>query len=335
MNYQVSVIVPVYKVEKYIEKCARSLFEQTLSSIEFIFVDDCSPDNSIAILKSVLNEYPSRISDTRIVRHEYNRGLAAARNTGRSIAQGEYLISCDSDDWVDQNMYELMYQKAQQTKSEIVICDWEEVYISKTLRQFINPPVNNIECVVALLSGKMHGSVVNKLIKKTLYTEHNIMCKEGMDFCEDFYVTYRLFYFARTIAYINLPLYYYNKSNLNSYTSTKLSESSQKGLILLLNDIRKFFNEQQDGHIEIKKAILYFVNNIKSSILFYGSFSYARKLERTGIDSILCHPTLRIHSKIALIFCNMNFWSGIKLIRYIYHNTAGHLVPADFQLFII
>lgn len=256
MNYQVSVIVPVYKVEKYIEKCARSLFEQTLSSIEFIFVDDCSPDNSIAILKSVLNEYPSRISDTRIVRHEYNRGLAAARNTGRSIAQGEYLISCDSDDWVDQNMYELMYQKAQQTKSEIVICDWEEVYISKTLRQFINPPVNNIECVVALLSGKMHGSVVNKLIKKTLYTEHNIMCKEGMDFCEDFYVTYRLFYFARTIAYINLPLYYYNKSNLNSYTSTKLSESSQKGLILLLNDIRKFFNEQQDGHIEIKKAIL-------------------------------------------------------------------------------
>lgn len=314
MNYQVSVIVPVYKVEKYIEKCARSLFEQTLSSIEFIFVDDCSPDNSIAILKSVLNEYPSRISDTRIVRHEYNRGLAAARNTGRSIAQGEYLISCDSDDWVDQNMYELMYQKAQQTKSEIVICDWEEVYISKTLRQFINPPVNNIECVVALLSGKMHGSVVNKLIKKTLYTEHNIMCKEGMDFCEDFYVTYRLFYFARTIAYINLPLYYYNKSNLNSYTSTKLSESSQKGLILLLNDIRKFFNEQQDGHIEIKKAILYFVNNIKSSILFYGSFSYARKLERTGIDSILCHPTLRIHSKIALIFCNMNFWSGIKSI---------------------
>lgn len=322
-NPLVSVIVPIYGVEPYIEKCARSLFEQTLSSIEFIFVDDCSPDNSIAILKSVLNEYPSRISDTRIVRHEYNRGLAAARNTGRSIAQGEYLISCDSDDWVDQNMYELMYQKAQQTKSEIVICDWEEVYISKTLRQFINPPVNNIECVVALLSGKMHGSVVNKLIKKTLYTEHNIMCKEGMDFCEDFYVTYRLFYFARTIAYINLPLYYYNKSNLNSYTSTKLSESSQKGLILLLNDIRKFFNEQQDGHIEIKKAILYFVNNIKSSILFYGSFSYARKLERTGIDSILCHPTLRIHSKIALIFCNMNFWSGIKLIRYIYHKVKS------------
>ena len=86
--YQISIIIPIYKTEKYIERCAISLFEQTLKSIEYIFVNDCTPDNSIQILKNVLKRYPNRISDTKIINHEFNRGLAAARNTGRSIAQG-------------------------------------------------------------------------------------------------------------------------------------------------------------------------------------------------------------------------------------------------------
>lgn len=90
--YSVSVIIPVYKVEKYIERCARSLFEQTLESIEFIFVDDCSPDQSIKILQSVLQEYPHRTPHTKIIRHERNRGLAAARNTGRACADRKSVV---------------------------------------------------------------------------------------------------------------------------------------------------------------------------------------------------------------------------------------------------
>lgn len=86
--YQVSVIIPIYKTEKYIERCAISLFEQTLKSIEYIFINDYTPDNSIQLLENVLKRYPNRISDIKIINHEKNRGLAAARNTGRSIAQG-------------------------------------------------------------------------------------------------------------------------------------------------------------------------------------------------------------------------------------------------------
>lgn len=114
-------------------------FEQTLSSIEFIFVNDYSPDNSVSILQSVLNQYPNRSPHTKIVHHEYNRGLAAARNTGRSIAQGEYIIDCDSDDWVERNMYELMYQKAKKTNADIVICDWNEIYATTTKYVSVNP----------------------------------------------------------------------------------------------------------------------------------------------------------------------------------------------------
>lgn len=319
MYYPVSVIVPIYKVEKYIEKCVRSLFEQTLPLIEFIFVDDCSPDNSIHILQSILNEYPNRIPHTKIIHHEHNRGLAAARNTGRSIAQGEYLISCDSDDWVEKNMYEIMYQKAQQTNADIVMCDWEEVYTTTKKRIFTNPPTDNINCVTALLSGKIHGSVVNKLIKKSLYTKYSITCKEGMNFCEDLYVTYRLLYFAKSIAYINLPLYHYNQTNLNSYTSTQLSKISQLGLIELSHDVRIFFEQQKEENIIIQKAVLYFINNIKSSILLNGDISYAKQIEKTTINSIISHPTLPIHHKIVLIFYYIKFSIGINLIRYIYH----------------
>lgn len=98
---KVSVIIPVYNVEKYIEHCARSLMEQTLMDIEYIFVDDCTPDHSMEILQRVLTDYPERLESIRIIHHTQNSGLATVRNTGLQIAQGEYIIHCDSDDWVE------------------------------------------------------------------------------------------------------------------------------------------------------------------------------------------------------------------------------------------
>lgn len=316
--YQVSVIIPIYKVEKCIERCARSLFEQTLSSIEFIFVNDYSPDNSVSILQSVLNQYPNRSPHTKIVHHEYNRGLAAARNTGRSIAQGEYIIACDSDDWVERNMYELMYQKAKKTNADIVICDWNEIYATTTKYVSVNPPDNYTDCVIALLSGKMHGSVWNKLVRSSLYQENDIMCKEGMDFCEDFYVTYRLFYFAKSIAYINLPLYHYNKMNINAYTSNLFSIKTQQGLVLLAKEIDTFFqNNEVNERLNI--YIDYFLNSLKSSLLLNGDYKFAKQIRSTTKVSILFHPTLPIHHKMVLLCCRINFIGGVKIIRSMYN----------------
>ena len=93
MQKRVSVCIPVYGVEKYIERCARSLFEQTMTDgIEFIFVNDCTKDNSIEILEKVLEEYPHRKEQVKIIHHEKNRGLVAARNTGLEHATGDYII---------------------------------------------------------------------------------------------------------------------------------------------------------------------------------------------------------------------------------------------------
>ena len=117
---KVSVIVPIFGVEKYIERCARSLFEQTLNDMEIIFVDDCTKDNSIRVLKTTIEDYPARINQIKILHHEVNKGLSHARETGVKAATGDYIAHCDSDDWVDINMYESLYLFAQKGNYDFV-----------------------------------------------------------------------------------------------------------------------------------------------------------------------------------------------------------------------
>lgn len=121
-NPKVSVIVPIYNVEAYIERCAISLFEQTLDNIEYIFVNDCTPDNSMMILSEVLARYPQRKEQVRIINQPKNLGAAKAREDGIKEARGEYIIHCDSDDWVDKNMYLDMYRKAKSEDLDYVMC---------------------------------------------------------------------------------------------------------------------------------------------------------------------------------------------------------------------
>ena len=99
----ISILVPVYNVNLYIERCARSLFEQTYKNIEFIFVNDCTPDNSIDILKTIITSYPEVYDKVKIINHINNKGLSYARNTALQNATGEYIIHIDSDDFIDRN----------------------------------------------------------------------------------------------------------------------------------------------------------------------------------------------------------------------------------------
>ena len=128
INIKVSILVPIYGVEKYIERCAVSLFEQTYKNIEYIFVDDCGTDNSIGILKDVIDRYPCRKEQTRIIRHTRNRGLAAARNTAVKEATGEFICHVDSDDWVDQTLIEQLVSKQIENDADIVSVNYIKVY---------------------------------------------------------------------------------------------------------------------------------------------------------------------------------------------------------------
>ena len=143
---KVSVIVPIYNVSRFIKRCVESLFNQTLDDVEFIFVNDCTPDDSIDILKKVIADYPDR--NTMIINHEVNKGLPAARNTGLKAASGDYIFHCDSDDFIEPTMLNDLYYTACDDNADIVWCDWYLTF-EKNERYMKQPDYDTVDQLVA------------------------------------------------------------------------------------------------------------------------------------------------------------------------------------------
>ena len=239
-NIKVSVIIPIYKVEKYIEKCIRSLFKQTLDNIEYIFIDDCGNDNSLDIIQKVSEEYYERKPNIKIIKHHKNLGSFAARISGTNIADGEYIIHCDGDDWADINMYESMYKLEKKEDADIVWCDFIEEYNKKYI-YCKEESLNSTESLIKrILEARNHGALWNKLVKKELYISSNINIIEGINIWEDLFFSINLLLNAKNIIYINKAFYHYNKQN----TSSLLSCFSIKKIydkIKICNSIKDIF----------------------------------------------------------------------------------------------
>ena len=242
----VSVIVPIYNVERYIEKCARSLFEQSLGNLEILFVDDCSPDNSIAIIKNILKNYPDRISATRIIRMPANRGQATARRQGIIEAKGEYIIHCDGDDWVDADLYKALYDKALSDDADIVCCDFIIETIKGSTIKTVSLSSNNGKDIIEQWYHKpMHMSCCNKLVKRSLCIDHKILPWVGLNMWEDNGLFLRLFYYATKVTNITGVYYHYNKQNDTSLSST-YGEESVRQMIEVAKNVTEFYSSAYD-----------------------------------------------------------------------------------------
>lgn len=228
MEIAVSVIVPIYKVRDYIERCAQSLMQQTLSNVEYIFVNDATPDDSVEILKGVLQQYPNRLAT--IVEHNHNKGLPAARNTGLKVATGKYIYHCDSDDYIECSMLEDMYSIARRRNLDIVYCNYYLTFF-KNEKLIHNREFSDIDGFVkkGLLGGQIKYNVWNKIIKRSLYVDNNISFPEGYAMGEDMTII-RLASKAHTVGFVTKAYYHYNKTNDNAY-SVKVTDR-------FLNDVK-------------------------------------------------------------------------------------------------
>lgn len=228
---KVSVIVPVYNVEKYIERCAVSLFEQTLDDIEYIFVNDCTPDNSMEILHAVMQRYPDRMHQVKIVSMDRNYGQAMVRNAGVGQATGDYVIHCDSDDWVESDIYEKLYLKAQDSDADIVVCDFFHEYGERTEIERYVPITTPYECIESDKS-PVWWTMWNRLTRRSLIADNDIWFISEINCFEDMCYMMRLYYYANRIEYVGVPLYHYNRANeastLNIYSfSNKIEQKKQ------------------------------------------------------------------------------------------------------------
>lgn len=196
---KVSVIVPIYNVEKYLEKCINSLLSQTLEDIQIILVNDGSKDNS----GNIAREYEKNNKNRIIYVEKENGGLSDARNYGLKYATGDFIAFLDSDDYIEKNAYEEMYNKAIEENADYVECDfiWEFPNKIRVDKQY---PYKNKKEMLSFV----RVVAWNKLIKRQLITDNNLEFPKGLRY-EDVEFTYKLIPFINKFAYVDKPFIHY------------------------------------------------------------------------------------------------------------------------------
>lgn len=240
-----SIVVPIYNVEKYLEECLDSLVIQDLDLFEILCINDGSTDKSFEILKKYQLKYPDIIK----VYDKENGGLADTRNFGIEKATGQYIGFIDSDDWVSKDMFSKLIDGMIKNDADIGICDYEEIYENE--KKYISDSAE-----YKLLYESL---VCNKVFKKTLFTENQINFPVGLWY-EDNAVTYKLLFVAKKIYKINESKYFYRRTRegsiMNSQKSKKIYDMWEVSSILY-----DFFKEKELDNT-IKEQIEYiFIRN--------------------------------------------------------------------------
>ena len=233
---KLSIIVPVYGVEKYIDKCLNSLVKQSLKEIEVIVVNDGTKDNSQKIIDKYVKKYPDKIKSYI----KENGGQGSARNYGLEKAKGEYIGYVDSDDFVEKDMYKKLYNKAKENNYDIVVCgnyNVSEDYQNKNIDAFINNYNTDLENI---FFGKM--AVWNKIYKRDILIKNKLEFKEKVWY-EDLAFTLKAIMNSNTFAFIDEPLYDY----LIREGSTMNNSNVQRNLEILdaFNDILSYIKHNK------------------------------------------------------------------------------------------
>lgn len=217
-KYRISLIVPVYGVERYISKFAESALSQYCNGVQYIFVNDGTKDRSIEILETLIDEqFPDIRPHITIVNKE-NQGLPQARKTGLDYATGDYVLFADSDDWLEPGAFECILNRIDETDADIVYFDLVKEYGGGKVsykREKNYTADEKMDFIVNIFNYKSHGYTVTKCFKRSLYTENNIFIpKYGMH--EDIYLMSQIIFYATSLTRIPKALYHYRKDNPSS-----------------------------------------------------------------------------------------------------------------------
>lgn len=316
---KVSVIIPVYNAANFIEKCCRSLFEQSLKDMEFVFVNDGSEDDSVDLINNTLECFPDRISQCKVIDRSENYGVAYTRQQGVDNASGEYLIHCDADDWVEPNMYELLLKEAEAAAADIVCCNY---YIDRINGASEISSFPKDEYKISFNISPISGSLVNKLIKRDLIEKNKITFHEGINWGEDFMFSIKCQLVADKVCLVHKALYHYIQQG-NSITHT-VSKVKYLELVKCGTIIERFLEER-----ELLNTYIFELNYLK----FQLKQRFLRSKELRDIkfwlsiypechNSILKYPVARYLKLSAWFAChNLSLLSLMLLKFYDFYNT--------------
>lgn len=322
MKYKVSVIVPVYNAALYIGKCVDSLMRQTLKEMEYIFVDDASQDNSCDVLMETLSGYPGRADDVRIVRLAEHSGVSKARNAALDIASGEFIAFCDSDDWVDERIYEILYAKAASESAEIVMCGF-----------YLAEPDRNVLCDSKITFDGDKISQMKAFIREKditvwraiaagdLYLRSGCRFPEDITITEDFHLMVRLVHESRKTCTVEDALYFYYQSNTTSLMHqmnlTKINEE-----LRCYGQISGWIREK--GLEEaLRKELGWRFLMARAALVNHNFFDEARSVQPSSTKYIISAPLtlcpLKSKLKLLLTLLHLDFicrWDNHRHGRY-------------------
>lgn len=312
-KFKVSILVPIYGVEKHIERCAHSLFRQTYSNIEYIFVNDCTLDHSIEVLEKVIKLYPERASSVKIINHKTNKGLSSARNTALDNSTGDYLMHVDSDDYLDINAIELCINSAINTGADFVRLAILRIYSDHQTRDTIYFEDKD-DYLRQILRRQTAMTVWGILYSRTLIERSGVRSVDGVSYAEDYCTLPRILFYANKVSYVSEANYNYIMTNSGSLMSvySKKNYLDAKKSIQVLHDFfmtkgkEKYADDFQIGAMLFRWEMLRSCvsnNDVESWGILCSFPSYRISLV----------PSLKYRIILYLIKCNQ-----FQLLRFLY-----------------
>lgn len=231
---KISIVTPVYNTQKYLKKCLDSIQNQTFTDFEVILIDDGSSDTS----PQILDDFAKNDSRFKVF-HKKNEGVTQARKDGLSHATGEYIIWVDSDDWIEQNHLELLYNGITKEQADICVSNFVKDEVSGTVKYFekIDDLKNPLKSLIE--EDSCRGCLWTKISKRTLYTEQDIFPPEGINCWEDKIITANLYYYSKKTVHI--PVFTYHVNDLNETSLTRHTTNALKNAQDRIN-VAKYFD---------------------------------------------------------------------------------------------
>jgi glycosyltransferase involved in cell wall biosynthesis len=243
MNPKVSILIPVYKAEKFFVQCLHSVFTQTYENIEYVFVNDATPDSSMDILQQIVKTYPQRQKQVVIIENERNRGVAYTRNVLLNNASGDFIYYVDSDDFIEPDTIETLVTTATIEKADIVRCNYFEYVngISTPVLRNTEPDKDGLIGQCMRGKNKMNAMWL-LLIRRQLFATHHLAFVNDINGPEDIMMTIKLFCSTNNVAETPKPLYHYRLDNSTSITHNELSFRNH--FLLAVEQIVTFLKEK-------------------------------------------------------------------------------------------
>ena len=328
-DYKVSVIIPVYKVEKYLDRCMESVVRQTYKNLEIILVDDGSPDNC----PQMCDEWAKKDNRIKII-HKKNSGQADARNQGMKISTGEYICFVDSDDYIDRTEIEKCINNAVRNSSDVVIISFNIdngnniIPIHFNLeKKYLNNEIIKEKLLSVFYTNKNQGlfGPCNKLYKAEFLNDNNLYFDMNDIRCEDYWFNFKVFHYANVVTFIDECLYFYFQ-NSSSTTHDKINISYSRWVNSrkrLLED--NYFNEITVDYNKFYNEFLINVISYLKGLLQEGDFcKYNTIVNDDFLNKVAKYrKLLPLHIKLLAFLLDKKMYRCFKLVLLIWNMVKG------------